>query len=309
MLENEFKDRKVVFSTEYKTTQILIVNTMHQCYGFDSVGFINDEGRLNGIFNEYGELFSRTINRYDAAGKFKEGSIRFVICTEAGEGIMSLSYEYATYSLMSAGKSPANSDGASLSQICSAALLAGAGNACFPVDITPAQHTDGAFDKHQPVMQVVFRQALQFALRRGQRFSPWAVRPAECVELLVAGFPPQFIEDGKAGGAWVEGKGADLLQRYPDCFLFAMRPVQPAPAFCRDRTCLTLLYPTQYFEDVLPGYVMDGEISEPRDNIIVKNSLHLSLRSLTPFPVLLGTYSVTSVPESLKPEMFPRREN
>ncbi|MFF6013319.1 SNF2-related protein [Rahnella sp. R3(2024)] len=88
VLENEFKNRTVVFFTEYKATQALIANTLHQRYGFGSVGFINGEGRLEGIFNESGERFSWTMNRYDAAGKFKEGSIRFIICTEAGgEGI------------------------------------------------------------------------------------------------------------------------------------------------------------------------------------------------------------------------------
>ena len=88
VLENEFMDRTVVFFTEYKATQALIVNTLHRQYGFGSVSFINGEGRLDGIINESGERHSWTMNRYDAASQFKEGKVRFIICTEAGgEGI------------------------------------------------------------------------------------------------------------------------------------------------------------------------------------------------------------------------------
>lgn len=88
VLENEFMDRTVAFFTEYKATQALIVNTLHRQYGFGSVSFINGEGRLDGIINESGERHSWTMNRYDAASQFKEGKVRFIICTEAGgEGI------------------------------------------------------------------------------------------------------------------------------------------------------------------------------------------------------------------------------
>ena len=88
ILEGGFKGRTVVFFTEYKATQALIINTLHKHFGFGCVSFINGEGRLNGIINESGESYSWSMDRYEAANQFKEGKVRFIICTEAGgEGI------------------------------------------------------------------------------------------------------------------------------------------------------------------------------------------------------------------------------
>ena len=87
-LESEFKDRTVVFFTEYKATQALIINTLHKHYGFGCVSFINGEGRLDGILNESGKAYRWSMDRYEAANQFNEGKVRFIICTEAGgEGI------------------------------------------------------------------------------------------------------------------------------------------------------------------------------------------------------------------------------
>ena len=88
VLKNEFEDRTVVFFTEYKSTQSLLLNRLHEEFGHGSVSFINGEGRLEGVKNKNGEIISLTMNRYDAAKQFNEGKVRFIICTEAGgEGI------------------------------------------------------------------------------------------------------------------------------------------------------------------------------------------------------------------------------
>ena len=88
VLETDFRDRTVVFFTEYKATQALIVNTLHERFGSGCASFINGEGRLEGVLNDSGETYSWSMDRYEAASQFKDGKVRFIICTEAGgEGI------------------------------------------------------------------------------------------------------------------------------------------------------------------------------------------------------------------------------
>lgn len=88
ILENQFKDRTVVFFTEYKATQALVVNTLNKHFGYGCATFINGENQLKGIINEQGEEITLSIDRYSAAQNFNEGKVRFIICTEAGgEGI------------------------------------------------------------------------------------------------------------------------------------------------------------------------------------------------------------------------------
>lgn len=88
VLDTTFKDRTVVFFTEYKATQGLLVNTLNARFGHGCVSFINGEGRLEGIDNEHGVKTSWSMDRYHAAEQFKSGEVRFIVCTEAGgEGI------------------------------------------------------------------------------------------------------------------------------------------------------------------------------------------------------------------------------
>ena len=88
VLENEFKDRTVVFFTEYKATQALIINTLHKHFGFGCASFINGGEQLEGVINQSGSLYRWSMDRYEAANQFKEGKVRFIVCTEAGgEGI------------------------------------------------------------------------------------------------------------------------------------------------------------------------------------------------------------------------------
>ncbi|PTP08505.1 helicase SNF2 [Vibrio splendidus] len=88
LLDDEFKDRTVVFFTEYKSTQALIINTLNSKFGFGCSSFINGDGRLDNVLNERGDIYTWSLDRYDAASQFKEGKVRFIVCTEAGgEGI------------------------------------------------------------------------------------------------------------------------------------------------------------------------------------------------------------------------------
>jgi len=78
ILENPFNSRQVLFFTEYKATQSLLRDALIQRYGENSVTFINGEERLGDIYQ----------SRTQAAEKFNQGQLRFLISTEAGgEGI------------------------------------------------------------------------------------------------------------------------------------------------------------------------------------------------------------------------------
>ena len=88
ILNAEFKDRTVVFFTEYKSTQALLINTLHDAFGHGCVSFINGDERVEGIRSQQGKVTSISMNRYDAAKSFVTGEVRFIVCTEAGgEGI------------------------------------------------------------------------------------------------------------------------------------------------------------------------------------------------------------------------------
>lgn len=88
ILRTDFESRTVVFFTEYKATQGLLINTLHHEFGHGCVSFINGDGRLDNIIQADGQIGSWLMNRYDAADKFTNGDVRFIVCTEAGgEGI------------------------------------------------------------------------------------------------------------------------------------------------------------------------------------------------------------------------------
>ncbi|WP_081090488.1 DEAD/DEAH box helicase [Vibrio splendidus] len=88
ILETEFKDRTVVFFTEYKATQALLMGALNKKYGDGCVTFINGENKLYNVITQQGELADFGTDRYTAAKMFNEGKVRFIISTEAGgEGI------------------------------------------------------------------------------------------------------------------------------------------------------------------------------------------------------------------------------
>ena len=88
IVDKRFNEKSVLLFTEYKATQALIFGALLRRYGENSVGFINGDGRLNGVTYADGRVASPSVAREDITEKFNNGQIRFLISTEAGgEGI------------------------------------------------------------------------------------------------------------------------------------------------------------------------------------------------------------------------------
>lgn len=88
LVERRFADRSVLFFTEYKATQSLVMSALRARFGEDCVTFINGDGRADGVRSADGAETSLVVAREDAAGRFRRGEVRFLVSTEAaGEGI------------------------------------------------------------------------------------------------------------------------------------------------------------------------------------------------------------------------------
>ncbi len=88
LVESRFANQPVVFFTEYKATQSLLMSELIQRFGDDCVAFINGDGRADEVMGRDGKIRARHQTREDAAEMFNEGKVRFLISTEAGgEGI------------------------------------------------------------------------------------------------------------------------------------------------------------------------------------------------------------------------------
>lgn len=88
ILETRFANRQVLFFTEYKATQSLLMSALIAHYGNDCVTFINGDERAEEIKNSDGKVCSRFEKRERAADKFNSRQVRFLVSTEAGgEGI------------------------------------------------------------------------------------------------------------------------------------------------------------------------------------------------------------------------------
>lgn len=87
ILENEFADQQVLFFTEYKATQSLLMSALIQRFGTGCVTFINGDNRADDVIDA-GQTESIIENRENASDSFNEGKVRFLVSTEAGgEGI------------------------------------------------------------------------------------------------------------------------------------------------------------------------------------------------------------------------------
>src|SRR5207247_836954 len=74
--------------TEYKATQSLLMSELIRRYGDGCVAFINGDSRADDVADRSGQVRSMHQTREDAADRFNEGRVRFLISTEAGgEGI------------------------------------------------------------------------------------------------------------------------------------------------------------------------------------------------------------------------------
>lgn len=85
LLGGELVDRSVLFFTEYKATQALLVSALHARFGEGCAVFINGDGALESVEGRRGPW---TLPREEATERFNEGTVRFLVSTEAGgEGI------------------------------------------------------------------------------------------------------------------------------------------------------------------------------------------------------------------------------
>ena len=88
ILHSEYDGRQVLFFTEYKATQSLLMSALMKEFEETSVAFINGDGRADEVVVPSGETKSIVSQRSDAADQFNEGRVRFLVSTEAGgEGI------------------------------------------------------------------------------------------------------------------------------------------------------------------------------------------------------------------------------
>lgn len=78
----------VLFFTEYKATQSLLMSALLHEYGDGCVVFINGDERAEGIIDTAGKKVDITCSRERATERFNSGEVRFLVSTEAGgEGI------------------------------------------------------------------------------------------------------------------------------------------------------------------------------------------------------------------------------
>jgi superfamily II DNA or RNA helicase len=88
ILENQFNDRPVLFFTEYKATQSLLMSAIIKRFGENVVTFINGDGKAEDVALPSGKTRTFYEKRDSASEDFNKGSKRFLISTEAGgEGI------------------------------------------------------------------------------------------------------------------------------------------------------------------------------------------------------------------------------
>lgn len=88
VIDQSFSGRSVLFFTEYKATQALLMSALHARYGGGCVTFINGDGFIEGVKDAHGSTSTQTEDRRRAADRFNRGGVRFLVSTEAaGEGI------------------------------------------------------------------------------------------------------------------------------------------------------------------------------------------------------------------------------
>ncbi len=88
VVEERFSGRSVLFFTEYKATQSLLMSALVRRYGDNCVTFINGDERAVEVVLSDGREASITKYKAEAAAEFNSGKVRFLVSTEAGgEGI------------------------------------------------------------------------------------------------------------------------------------------------------------------------------------------------------------------------------
>jgi superfamily II DNA or RNA helicase len=88
VVESRYSEKQVLFFTEYKATQALVMSALQGRYGDGCVTFINGDEALDGVVSRSGEVVRLRESRTHAAERFNAGKARFLVSTEAGgEGI------------------------------------------------------------------------------------------------------------------------------------------------------------------------------------------------------------------------------
>ncbi len=87
-IAEQYSEQSILFFTEYKTTQSLLMSALMKKWGPDCVTIINGDEKLDDILYPNGERKKVYLKRTEAAKMFNSGKVRFLISTEAaGEGI------------------------------------------------------------------------------------------------------------------------------------------------------------------------------------------------------------------------------
>lgn len=87
LVGTRFEGRSVLFFTEYKATQSLLMSELNRRFG-DTCAFINGDERADEVLDSRGTPATVRQTRDEAATRFNEGRVRFLVSTEAGgEGI------------------------------------------------------------------------------------------------------------------------------------------------------------------------------------------------------------------------------
>ncbi|MDA3832165.1 MAG: SNF2-related protein, partial [Spirochaetales bacterium] len=88
LTKTRFADRHLLFFTEYKATQSLLMSALIAEYGDNCVTFINGDSEARGVILSDGKIVNMKEMRENAVENFNRGDVRFMVSTEAaGEGI------------------------------------------------------------------------------------------------------------------------------------------------------------------------------------------------------------------------------
>lgn len=87
LILKDYPDESILFFTEYKATQSLLMSELINHFGEKNVIFINGDEKAKGVLIN-GEIRDIVLNRQTAADLFNNKKVRFLVSTEAaGEGI------------------------------------------------------------------------------------------------------------------------------------------------------------------------------------------------------------------------------
>lgn len=88
LVETRFQGESVLFFTEYKATQSLLMSALIRKYADHCVTFINGDGEARDVVDASGTKRAIRVSREEASDRFNEGQVQFLVSTEAaGEGI------------------------------------------------------------------------------------------------------------------------------------------------------------------------------------------------------------------------------